>query len=130
MGKLILKSKKLSLQKEKPSSNIDKLFYDTLLKEKKENTEIEALNIVLKIQEQLKTELKKDKWININEFLPPYTTDTIVLYDEDYMGGGTRLLYTSYSFLQHYLLEKYFYTFKERPFLKNITHFMILSVPK
>jgi hypothetical protein len=90
-----------------------------------EKHEQDALTLLLSTYEQNKNLPPKNQWVILGDYLPPYTNETIVISDPTYGDN----LHISYVFLQHYLLDKYLYKFRNHSSLKNIKWFMLLSDP-
>jgi hypothetical protein len=104
-------------------------LYSKAILNLKVNNENNALVALLETHEKInKMDIPTDKWVSLDECLPPNTNRSIVIYDT-YMDTNNKTIYVSYVFLQHYLMNKYFYGFKQRSLMKNITYFMLLSDP-
>lgn len=87
----------------------------------------DALPILLDKRKLVPTPNKVDTWLEINKDLPPAKSINIMTFERN----GDYVIYdvcNSWTFLQHYLLQRYYYTDKIG-WAKRITHFMILGEP-
>lgn len=119
--KTIIKSN----QKNQHTATYDKFFINKV--SEKTHTPEEALTILLEQRNKAPFVNEKNKWFEINEYLPPIKSIQIMTFERN----SSYVIHdcvNSWAFLQHYLLNKYYYTDKTG-WSKRISHFMILGEP-
>lgn len=87
----------------------------------------EALTILLEKRNKVPTPKEKDKWLDINKYLPPAKSIQMMTFERN----GSYVIHdtvNAWTFLQHFLLNRYYYSNKVS-WSKNITHFMLLGEP-
>lgn len=107
--KLKQKPKRLTLKK-----NTDENKYDV----NKQDVSAVLVKLLEECEKQKKP-VPLDKWLELGKNLPPYTNQLIVISRPKF---NTAEIHVSYVFLQHYLINKYYYTGFE-----DARYFMLLS---
>lgn len=89
----------------------------------------EVLATLITVHKEINEDVPYHQWFQFGEYYPPYTVDSIVVFNNYGRTGSIEIAIAS-TFLQHYLLAKYYYGFKKRPLMAEYSHFMRLSDPR
>ena len=96
---------------------------DLDFKIKKNETTLFFENKLKEYEKEFKKQstLPINKWIFLKNFLPPYTSQPILIY---YPNTNFYEVLPSFVFIQHYILDKYYYK-REKDDIKYVTKFML-----
>ena len=92
-----------------------------------DRTEEAALILLLEVHNEQTIMYTPNKWYKFDDCYPPYTKDALVVYAPD--DSHEFYHHFSFVFMQHFLMDKYYWGFKDRPSLKKMTHWMIIGKP-
>lgn len=97
-----------------------------------EQNEELALDLLMEVRDKIFREEKAfitNEWYKFDDTLPPLINRQIIVYYKDIHNQIGYETHSAFTFMQHYLLDKYYWGFKDRPLSKILTHFMVLEFP-